>query len=272
MRLALLVKNKLGFVDGTCARSSYKGEMLSKWERCDVVVLSWISATVAPELMMSIVYASSSRKIWAYFKERFDKSNLTRIFSLWKEISMLTQRTYTVTTYYSKMIDLWDEIDVMVPNPSCECETSMPYAEHIKQQRLLQFLVGLNESFAQVRSSILLNSVVPSVNQAYSMAIQEESQRKLGIADTGSEALIMLARRNSNNHASNNPNHYPGQGRNTLNSNSYSHGQYSQGKRTRIICEHCGFKGHNKETCYRIVGFPADFKTKRKTQNEVLKP
>lgn len=61
---------------------------------------------------------------------------------------MLTQGTDTVTTYYSKMRDLWDEIDVMVPNPSCECETSMPYAEHIKQQRLLQFLVGLNESFA----------------------------------------------------------------------------------------------------------------------------
>ncbi|KAH0692112.1 hypothetical protein KY285_019209 [Solanum tuberosum] len=32
MRLALLVKNKLGFVDGTCAKSSYKGDLAVRWE------------------------------------------------------------------------------------------------------------------------------------------------------------------------------------------------------------------------------------------------
>ncbi|KAF3666199.1 hypothetical protein FXO37_10701 [Capsicum annuum] len=63
MRLALLVKNKLGFVDGTCAKSSYKGNLAIRWERCDAVVLSWISAAVAPELMTSIVYASCSKKV-----------------------------------------------------------------------------------------------------------------------------------------------------------------------------------------------------------------
>ena len=40
MRLALLVKNKLGFVDGTCVKSSYKGDLAVRWERCDAVVLS----------------------------------------------------------------------------------------------------------------------------------------------------------------------------------------------------------------------------------------
>lgn len=133
MRLALLVKNKLGFVDGTCVKSSYKGNLASKWERCDVVVLSWISAVVAHELMTSIVYAASSKIIWEDFKERFDKSNLTRIFYLWKEINMLTQGTDTVTTYYSKLRDLWDELDVMAPNPSCDCLESKPYIEHINQ-------------------------------------------------------------------------------------------------------------------------------------------
>lgn len=62
---------------------------------------------------------------------------------------MLTQGTDSVTTYYLKMRDLWDEIDMMIPSPSCDYELSRPYAEHIKQQRLLQFLVGLNESFAK---------------------------------------------------------------------------------------------------------------------------
>lgn len=116
-----------------------------------------ISATVAPEMMTSIVYASSLKRMWEDFKERFDKSNLTRIFYLWKDISVLSQGTDFVTSYYSMMRDISDEIDVMVPSPSCDCETKMPYIEYLKQQRLLKFLIGLNETFSQVRSYILLN-------------------------------------------------------------------------------------------------------------------
>lgn len=118
MRLALLVKNKLRFVDGTCAKSSYKGNLAIRWERCDVVMLSWISAALAPELMTSIVYASSSKKILNDFKKRFDKLNLTRIFHPWKEITMIRQGTDSVAFYYSLIRDLWDEMDVMVPSPS----------------------------------------------------------------------------------------------------------------------------------------------------------
>ncbi|KAH0654389.1 hypothetical protein KY289_032067 [Solanum tuberosum] len=227
MRLALLVKNKLGFVDGTCAKSSYKGDLAVRWERCDAVILSWISAAVAPELMTSIVYASSSKKIWNDFKERFDKSSLTRIFHLWKKISILSQRTDSVTAYYSKMRDLWDEMDVTVPSPSCDCVESSSHVEHVKQQRLLQFLVGLNENYAQVRSSILLSPSVPSVNQAYAMAIQEESQRKLGQSEGGKEPLTMMAGRGAQPHNFNN-------------------------------------QINNNFPAKKTQGFPADFKSKRK--------
>lgn len=37
------------------------------------------------------------------------------------------------------------------------------------------------------------------------------------------------------------------------------------------MCEHCGYKGHTKETYYRIVEFSADFKSKRKVENDTYK-
>ncbi|KAH0675157.1 hypothetical protein KY285_022958 [Solanum tuberosum] len=40
MKIALLGKNKLGFIDGTCAKSSYSGVLLNRWERCNAIVLS----------------------------------------------------------------------------------------------------------------------------------------------------------------------------------------------------------------------------------------
>lgn len=65
---------------------------------------------------------------------------------------MLTRGSNFVTSYYSKMCGLWDQVDVMVPPSSCDCKESRPHVEHVKQQRLLQCLVNLNESNSQVRS------------------------------------------------------------------------------------------------------------------------
>lgn len=157
MRLALLVKNKIGFIDGTCLKSMYKDELAVQWERCNAVVLSWISSTVANNLLTTIVYASNAKRVWEDFKERFDKSNLTRIYQLWTEVATLKQGTDSVTEYYSKLRDLWDEYDVLVPSPSCKCDDAKPYIEHLHQQRLIMFLMGLNETFSHVRRSILYN-------------------------------------------------------------------------------------------------------------------
>jgi len=132
-RLALLVKNKLCFVDGTCLKSSYTGNLAAQWERCNVVVLSWISSTVAFELLTTIVYASNAKQVWDDFKERFDKSNLTRVYHLWIEVSSLKQGSDSITTYYSKLRDLCDELDVLVPAPLCGCDEAKPYIEHLNQ-------------------------------------------------------------------------------------------------------------------------------------------
>ncbi|XP_019068223.1 uncharacterized protein [Solanum lycopersicum] len=157
MRLALLVKNKIGFIDGTCLKSMYKDELAVQWERCNAVVLSWISSTVANNLLTTIVYASNAKRVWEDFKERFNKSNLTRIYQLWTKVATLKQGTDSVTEYYSKLRDLWDQYDVLVPSPSCKCDDAKPYIEHLHQQRLIMFLMGLNETFSHVRRSILYN-------------------------------------------------------------------------------------------------------------------
>ncbi|WMV19878.1 hypothetical protein MTR67_013263 [Solanum verrucosum] len=173
LRLVLLGKNKLGFVDGTCTKNQYSGSLASLWDRCNAIVLSWIGATVSPDLVSSIVYASDSKKVWDEFKERFDKSNLTRIYQLWKDIASLTQGTNSVTVYFSRMKDYWDEIDALVPTAGCSCEASRPSIELLRNQRLLQFLMGLNESFSHFSSlhdvSCLLNATIVSLNSIRSL-------------------------------------------------------------------------------------------------------
>lgn len=58
----------------------------------------------------------------------------------------------------------------------------------MQQQKLLQFLMGLNESYGQARGKILMMTPLPSVNQAYTMVLEDEAQRS--IADSTQNAHV----------------------------------------------------------------------------------
>ncbi|XP_075084976.1 uncharacterized protein LOC142168219 [Nicotiana tabacum] len=96
---------------------------------------------VRPGLLSSIVYAFNAHKVWEDLKERFDKVNGSRVLHLHKEIHTLIQGTMTVADYFSKLRDLWDEFDALMPCPGCPCPESKKYAAHFEYHRHLQFLM-----------------------------------------------------------------------------------------------------------------------------------
>ncbi|XP_070005233.1 uncharacterized protein [Nicotiana sylvestris] len=77
--------------------------------------------------------------------------------------------------YFDK--ELWAEYDALIPSPGCDCPKSRDYIEHLQQQRLLQFLISLNESYKHAHIQILMKTIEPIFNQAYAMIIEDESQR-----------------------------------------------------------------------------------------------
>ncbi|KAJ0031388.1 hypothetical protein Pint_13660 [Pistacia integerrima] len=103
--------------------------------------------------------------------------------------------------------------------------------------------MGLNETYIQARGQILMMTPLPSINQAYSMLITEESQRNINTVspvDTPLEPTVLF---------------------------SSSHQSTKSKKNWNLVCEHCNVKGHKKENCYRLIGYPPDFKfTKKKGQ------
>ncbi|XP_075074695.1 uncharacterized protein LOC142162262 [Nicotiana tabacum] len=48
-----------------------------------------------------------------------------------------------------------------------------------QDNRLIQFLMGLNDTYAATRSNLLLLSPLPSLNHAYSLLIKDEKQREI---------------------------------------------------------------------------------------------
>ncbi|XP_075098053.1 uncharacterized protein LOC142175370 [Nicotiana tabacum] len=193
---------------------------------------------VSKELYSGIVYSTNASSVWGDLKERFDKIDCSRIFQIHKEIATITQGTSSISAYFSKLRLLWAEFDSLAPIPGCDCAKSREFVVFMERLKLLQFLMGFNESYEQTRSHILMMVPVPTINKTYSMLMESERKRSIANDDTREVTALMTTR--ANNSA-------------------------QKGKRNyNLYCNYCKLKGHTREGCYKLIGYPADFKYKKK--------
>ncbi|KAH0637972.1 hypothetical protein KY289_037887 [Solanum tuberosum] len=120
-------------------------------------------------------------------------------------------------------------------------------------------------------------SPIPTLNKAYDLLMDQECQRSLVNSSSinsgpgAIEGTIMYNNRNSNSHTGSSTFKGGGFGnisgaRGNYNSSGVSSSGSYKNKRHLLQCDHCGCKGHSKEQCYKIVGYPNNFKSKRKGQ------
>ena len=81
MRIALSVKNKLEFVEGSViAEPDPADPNFRAWLRNNNVVISWLLNSVSKEISSSIIYLATAAEMWKELKECFQQSNCPRIF------------------------------------------------------------------------------------------------------------------------------------------------------------------------------------------------
>ncbi|XP_075091837.1 uncharacterized protein LOC142171989 [Nicotiana tabacum] len=147
MRIVILSRNKLGFIDDTCKKENYGINLVDLWECCNAIVLSWLMNCVSPKLLSGMVYSSNASAIWDDLKERFDKVDCSRSFQIHKEITFASQGTSLISTYFSKLRVPWAEFYSLAPILGYDCAKSREFVQFMERQKLLQFLMGLNESY-----------------------------------------------------------------------------------------------------------------------------
>ncbi|KAL5572020.1 hypothetical protein UlMin_021617 [Ulmus minor] len=236
MSMALIAKNKIGFVDRSISRPEDDDSLLSFWFRCNNMVMSWILNAVSKDIADSIMYVNNACDMWTDLHERFHQSNGPRIFQLKQQIHALVQGSNDVSSYFTKLKTLWDELSDFRPFPACHCGGMKDLVAYQHQDYVLQFLMGLNESFSQIRAQILMIEPLPSINKIFSLVIQEERQRSLN-----SCSVLPLSATYG------------------VNSSNYN---VSKGRRVKPVCTYCGYYGHTVDKCYKKHGYPPGFTPK----------
>ena len=103
IKMALLGKNKFGFVDGSILEPPLEHSSHALWQRNDSIVASWLLNSLTKEIQVSIIHCCTAQAIWNDLNERFEQKNGPLIFQLKHELANLQQGSMSVSSYYSKL-------------------------------------------------------------------------------------------------------------------------------------------------------------------------
>jgi len=196
--------------------------------------------------------------MWVELEERFGQINGAKLYRVKKEMCNVSQGKNNIATYFTKVKGLWDELDDLDEIPICTCNSAEKMLKREQDQKLLQFLMGLNDDYNSVRGNILMMTPLPIISQVYSMLIQEEKQREIRsnghfLADSASLAVESYKPHQA----------YRGRfDKFETKPESISRFERIEGKKSGLFCNYCKKPGHIIEKCYRLHGFPPNSKFK----------
>ncbi|XP_074347113.1 uncharacterized protein LOC141685937 [Apium graveolens] len=174
----------MAFVDGSLEKPFITDDSYRAWSRCNSMVIGWLITALDQQIAASILYVDTARDIWLELEERFGHASSAQLYALQQEISDSSQDNLPIAEYYTKLKKTWDEIDNLSPLPVCECSNctctlSAKFLKMQQDQRLMFFLMKLNNNYSNVRSNILMMDTLPSLPQAYRMLLQEQRHREI---------------------------------------------------------------------------------------------
>nr|GEW07684.1 putative Gag-polypeptide of LTR copia-type [Tanacetum cinerariifolium] len=177
MLLALEGENKTRFIDGSCKTSNTDEVLGRQWDRVNAMGLGWILNSISEELFVSKIFSERAKHVWNELKKTYDKVDGSVTFSLHHKIHTLSQNGSSIADYYRKLNALWKQFDALIELPRCTCHAADDFKKHNQLMKLMQFLMGLDNTYMKIRSSIISRENLPDVRSAYAIISSEESHK-----------------------------------------------------------------------------------------------
>lgn len=226
----------MGFIDGTIIALEAESTDFDQWGIVNSMLVAWIYNTLDVSIRSTVSLPDHVQVMWEDLRDRYSLGNGPRVHELKNQIVECKQRGRSVVVYYSELRKLWSELASYNKLPSCSSSAASEYLKLHEEANLHQFLIGLDSrKFGNVVSSLLMMDPLPSINIAYSKIIADE--RKQGLDD------VQEARPDAVGFA------VSGEaiGRN---------GKVVVVSGDTRVCAHCGLKGHEKDKCFELIGWP----------------
>ncbi|XP_074315097.1 uncharacterized protein LOC141651277 [Silene latifolia] len=198
VRNGLDAKNKLGFVDGTVAKpdgSEDSNYEVVAWRQCNAMVKAWLRNVIDEKLHPSITFSATILEIWKELKERYSAGNAPRVHQLKSELTECRQGNRSVVDYYTHLKSIWDELANYSRVPTCTCGAAAALAKEKEEEKVHQFIMGLNTAlYDRLRSNLVMEDNLTSLSRAYALVLREERHKAVTRVREEQAEVAMAAR------------------------------------------------------------------------------
>ncbi|XP_059286871.1 uncharacterized protein LOC132040263 [Lycium ferocissimum] len=250
MLISLSAKRKLGFINGTIVKPAETDPTFDNWVMCNDMVIAWILNSLDKEIAETVIHTETAGDIWKEIEKRYGQASGTKVFQIRKDISSISQGSSSIASYFNRIKKLWDELTISIDYPPCTCACKEEWVKLEGDQRVYQFLAGLNESYSGIRRSILMMKPLPDLDSVYSMLIHDEQQSELqaSLPSFASESTSFSAGAQRYPQRVNFEPKRPNFPTNNMSNNTSS-----------LFCKYCKRTGHVIDKCHRLHGYPPNF-------------
>ncbi|KAG5049753.1 hypothetical protein JHK85_010856 [Glycine max] len=78
--MALIFKNKIGFLTGTIPTPDVYSPSYPSWECCNTLVMSWLLNSLSPPIAQSVIFLNCAVDIWTDLRKCFLKRSIYLLF------------------------------------------------------------------------------------------------------------------------------------------------------------------------------------------------
>ncbi|XP_074322836.1 uncharacterized protein LOC141659809 [Apium graveolens] len=155
MTLALYVKNKLGFVTGKFKAPGINYPYFNHWKHCNDMIITWLFNSLAPGIRSSLVYVTLAED------------------------------------------ELNDDLNNVAQAPKCVCVCTCNAKAQLEKfddvMKVTQFLMGLNDSYTNIRGQLLMMNPMSKITQALALLQQEERHIGYTAMSSSTVEFVVLA-------------------------------------------------------------------------------
>jgi hypothetical protein len=257
-----------GYIDGSITKPT-AGSTSSKWTTNNAKIKTWLMESVEASIAINLSPLQNAKDMWDFLARIYRVTNKARLYQLEKDLNSLSQGSKSIQEFYSTMMLLWNEMDMMDTDIA---EAALTTIVKMRQSsRMRHFLMKLRPEFEPVRAAILNQGTKASLDDIIVDLLAEET--RLNSLSTSDEPIDTALIATS----------YKGKGR-ALSSVQchfcHEMGHVSKNCRKRNFCNYCKEKGHVLSQCskrpqynaHSLKAYSAVLPTPEDSKTTVSKP
>lgn len=238
LRLALVARKKFGFVDGTIPQPKQDSTDLEDWWTNNALVVSWMKLTIDANVRTNLSHHDVARSLWEHIQKRFSVKNGSKIQRIKTEIATAQQRGQPIEAHFGYLNKLWTTLTDYRPMKrckcgSCTCDLNLALEQERDEDRVHEFVRGLDDVYIPTRSALLSRVPFPTLDDVYNTLTQEEDSRMVVRSYTEQTGGVSFA----------------------VQSQPRNRGS-PEDRDKSSTCTSCGRTGHSADTCFRQIGYP----------------